>query len=265
MARGASESKTIMVREVNTETKPVMLVGVTPLILNRMSEKAKRELLFPGGADPRKGGALKHVPLDEYRASAYIMPSESEALLAIPASAVKGSMMTAALDLPDAKKAQIGRLVYVNGDYLPIYGIPRLFMSITRSAGMGHTPDVRTRAIVPEWCVFTTITYVTPILNFTSILNLLSAGGVTAGIGDFRQEKGKGNFGRFKVVGDPQDAEVRRIVASGGRVAQQEALDNPQCYDDDTEQLLEWYAKEVVLRGKEDKPMRGKRAAKGIE
>jgi hypothetical protein len=164
-------------------------------------------------------------------------------------SAIKGAMMTAALDLPGAKKAQIGRLVYVYGDYTPIFGVPKLFMSVTRSADMNKTPDIRTRAIVPEWVALITLSYVVPMLNATSIGNLISAAGITAGIGDWRPEKGKGTYGQFR-VSNIDDPEFKRIVKIGGRKAQEMALENPGLYNEDTERLFSWYNVEVVKRGK---------------
>ena len=47
------------------------VLGTSPLILNRMSEKAKRELLMPKGRKNavERATSLKHIPVDEYRAS----------------------------------------------------------------------------------------------------------------------------------------------------------------------------------------------------
>ena len=245
-----SESSTIVVQEVATESIVLALLGTRPLILNRMAVKAQHELLLPGGRKTiaQKQASLKHAPLDEYRASAYRL-TEGPALLGMMATAIKGAMMTAALDLPGTRKAQIGRLVWVEGDYVPVYGIPKLFMAVPRSADMNRTPDIRTRAIVPEWAALVTVTYVVPILTRTSIVNLLVAGGMTAGIGDWRQEKGKGNYGQFTVV-SPDDARVVALCARGGRAAQEAAMESPEAYNQETADMLTWYGAEVQRRGK---------------
>ena len=244
----AGKDATIYVEPVQTESVVVALVGTTPLIINRMSEKAKGELLLPKGRKTaaQKQAFLKHIPVEEYRDSVYTL--EGPALLAVKATAVKGAMGTAALDLPGTKKAQIKRLAHVKGEYLPVYGVPRLFMEVARCADMNKTPDVRTRAIVPEWVVLATISYVVPLLNATSILNLLAAGGITAGIGDWRPERG-GTYGQYTIA-KPDDPVVQAIMVSGGREAQQEALDNPVCYDEESARLLTWYVNETARRGK---------------
>jgi len=247
------DESTIYIEPVRTEGINLVLIGLSPLICNRMSEKVKGDLLMPRGritaAD--KQSRLKHNPLAEYRNSPYVLPQGGDTLLGFMASAIKGAMMTAALDLPGAKKAQIGRLVYVVGDYVPIYGIPKLFMSVTRSADMNRTPDVRTRAIIPQWAALVTIKYVTPLLNAFTIVNLLSAGGITAGIGDWRPEKGKGSYGQFSVA-NPDDPDFA-MIKQHGRIAQQAALDEPETYDEDTAKLLAWYMNELKMRGREQK------------
>jgi hypothetical protein len=226
------------------------LVGSSPLVFNRMSEKARQELLLPRGRKTAadKQASLKHDPMREFRASAYAMP-EGDALLGIMATAVKGAMRTAALDLSGTSKAQIGRLVYVQGDYVPVYGVPKLFMSVVRQAGMNHTPDIRTRAIVPEWAALVHITYVVPLLTPTNIANLLAAAGITVGIGDFRQEKGAGNYGLFAVA-NPDDPAFVAIREEGGREAQAAAMASPAFYDEDSEVLFTWYEDERARRGK---------------
>lgn len=242
---------TIVIEPIKTETVQFAVVGTSPIILNRLSKKTREELLLPRGRKnaAQKQAELKHDPLQEFRDSPYIMPDGSPTYLGVMASAFKGAMMTAALDLPGTKKAQIGRLVYVVGDYVPIFGIPKLFMSITRSADINHTPDVRTRAIIPHWAALVTVRFVVPLMNAQAVGNLLAAAGVTAGIGDWRPEKGKGSYGQFRlaVVDDP---ELNSIIEEGGREAQMAAMDEPECYDRETEELFSWFLDEVVRRGK---------------
>ena len=132
----------------------------------------------------------------EFRASPYrLRDDDAPTLIGVPASAFKGAMMTAALDLPGAAKSKIGRLLWGEGDLVPVFCIPEVFLAITRSADINKTPDVRSRAIVPEWAAEIAITYTTPILNETSVINLLAAAGQICGVGDWRPEKGKGTYG----------------------------------------------------------------------
>lgn len=226
------------------------IVGTSPLILNRMSEKAKHELLMPKGRKTavEKQLTLKHQPIDEYRASAYtIKDPKAPTLLALLSTSFKGAIRSAALDMPGAKKAQIGRLTYIEGEFVGIYGVPKLFMSVTRSADMNKTPDVRTRAIVPEWATRITITFVQPLIRVQAVANLLQAAGITIGVGDWRPEKGSGSYGQFRIA-DQDDPDYLRIMKNGARAAQVKALETPVAYDDETAELLTWFHDERVKR-----------------
>lgn len=253
MAPTKSNESAIVIQPVRTETIRVAVRGTRPLICNRLPEKARQELLLPKGrrSAAERAGSLKHDPLAEFRASPYRLREDSApTLIGIPASAFKGAMMTAALDLPGAAKSKIGRLLWVEGDLVPVYGVPEVFLAITRSADINKTPDVRSRAIVPEWAAEIAITYTTPILNETSVINLLAAAGQICGVGDWRPEKGKGTYGQFTLTDAEDDARWQRIVADGGREAQVSAMDDPVAYDDETEELLGWFDAEVTARGK---------------
>lgn len=245
-----AKESSIVVQEVQTRTIVVALIGTTPLVMNRMSEKVRQGLLAGTVRKTavEKQSQLKHNPMQEYRDSSYTLPDGSPTLLAVMSSAVKGAMKTAALDLPGTKKAQIGRLVFVNGVYTPVYGVPQIFMSVVRLQDIAHTPDVRTRAILPRWACEVSVRFVTPILNETGIVNLLAAGGITAGIGDGRPEKGKLSFGQFRVA-SPDDPEYLEIVRNG-RDVQIAAMEEPECFDQETADLLAWFDAERQKRGK---------------
>lgn len=236
------------VLKVATSSINVSILGTSPLVLNRMSEKAKHELLMPKGRKnaAEKATSLKHLPIEEYRASAYTL-KDGPTLLAVLATAFKGALRSAALDMPGAKKAQIGRLTYIEGEMVGIYGVPKLFMAIVRSADMNKTPDVRTRAIVPQWACQLRVTFVEPLIRSNAVLNLLAAAGITIGVGDGRPEKGAMSYGQFKIV-SPDDAEFKRILKEGGRKAQLAALESPVCHDDETTELLSWFETERAHR-----------------
>lgn len=247
----AQKDEALQIVEISTGTLTVALLGTTPLICNRMSEKAKRELLMPA---PKKTAAdkasnLKHDPLQEFRASPVtIEDDKAPTLIAMPATAVKGAMRSAALDLPGATKSQIGRLTYITGETIGVFGVPKVFSTIVRSADMNRTPDVRTRAMLPEWAMLVSITFVRPILREQSVANLLAAAGITIGIGDFRPEKGAGNYGQFRIV-TPDDADFKRILKAGARKQQVAAMKDPEAYNAETEELLAWFDVEVRRRG----------------
>lgn len=249
--RKVETSSEIQVIEVVKGQIDFCILGTSPLIMNRMSQKVWHELLAPKGKKnaAEKASSLKHDPIKEFRDSPYIIENKAApSLLGILPTAFKGAMLTAALDMPGTKRTQMGRLLTVDWDMQPVYGIPRVFMSITRSADMNKTPDVRTRAILPEWACKLTVTFNKPILREQSVANLLAAAGMQSGVGDWRQEKGSGSFGAFKLVSS-DDKDFLRIVKTMGRAAQQEAIDNPIAYNAETEEMLAWFDVEIKRRG----------------
>lgn len=249
MAKAKGVLEAIEVEPLRVGTMKVWLKGVTPLICNRMAGKAMRELLFPRGrkTQAEKQQLLKHDPLNEYRNSMSTRQDTGPTRIVFPSPAVKGALATAALETKGTNKTQIGRLVWVKDYSCDLYGVPQLHMSVVRSADMNKTPDVRTRAIFADWCMPVTIQFVKPQMNENAIFQLLCNGGIIVGIGDFRQEKGKGNFGQFAVA---TEDDCKAIVKGGGRAAQDKAIKKPSCFDAESEELLAWFNAEVKSRGK---------------
>jgi hypothetical protein len=245
------ENAEISIIEVQKGQIEFCILGTSPLIMNRMSQKVWFELLAPKGKKTAadKASNLKHDPIQEFRDSPYIITDErAPSYLALLPTMFKRAMGTAALDMPGAKKAQIGRLVYVHGEMLPVFGTPQLFMSITRSADMNKTPDVRTRAILPEWACRFTVEFTKPILREQSIANLLAAAGFQSGVGDWRQEKGSGSYGSFKLVSS-DDPEFVRITNAMGREHQKQAMLAAHPYDRESSEMLAWFEVESKKRG----------------
>jgi hypothetical protein len=245
-----AESPTgLHIEELKRGRVTLRLIGETPLYFNAMSAKAMRTLLIGGGkkttAEKRE---LKHNPEQEYRDSVYKM-AYGPTLLGFPAPGVKGAMSTAALETAGVTKSSVQRLIFLPQERMSVWGVPKLRMDVVRSADMNKTPDVRTRACLPQWCAEIDIAYVMPTLSAQSIVSLLSNAGAIVGIGDFRQEKGRGAFGTFSVIGNSQqDDRWDVITKSGGREAQAAAMDNPECYDETTQELMEFLASERVKR-----------------
>ena len=251
-AQAASkQTATLDFIEVSLGRVEFFVLGESPLIFNAVSEKARRQLLLPSGRKTaaEKASVLKHVPIEEYRNSVYYARDPNCPTAIVGKSTwFKKSAMGAALDIPGAKKTQLGRLMNVLGDEVPVFGVPELMMAVVRSADMNRTPDIRTRAILPSWCAHLTIEYAEPMLTGATIAKLLAAAGILQSVGDWRVEKGSGNYGRLSVV-ERDHPRVRVLMDAGGREAQKEALLNPVSYDSETESLLDWYDCEVRRRG----------------
>lgn len=255
----AAESGEIVIKDIQRSSATVKIIGTSPLICNRMAVKAWHELLAPRrktAAD--RQNTLKHDPLSEFRNSPYMIDDpKAPTAIGVMASGFKKAMATAAMRIGGAKKTEISQLVYVPGELINVYGLPQVFLAITRSADVSRTPDVRTRCIVPEWAIELPVTWVDGTLNASSILNLLNAAGFVCGVGDWRQEKGSGSFGSFTLVTEANEADFERIKREGGRAAQLAAFATPVAYNAESAEMLAWFDQEIKARGDQGKQTAG--------
>ena len=227
------------------------MISQTPMYFNSMGAKAWRDLLVGGGkktAAQKKD--IKHNPEQEFRDSVY-KKSTGDTYLCFPAAGVKGAMSTAALETAGITKSSVQRLIFLPESHIQIWGKPYMKMDIVRSADMNKTPDVRTRAFLPNWCAEVEIRFVTPTLSSHSIVSLLQNAGQIVGIGDFRQEKGRGGFGTFSVAGSEDMGDMQEIwdeITQEGRDIQEAAMNEPECFDDQTAELMEFLQEERLRR-----------------
>jgi len=251
-APASQGSGPITIEPLRMQEIVLCILGASPLIYNKMSEKAKRELLLPA---VRKNAAakranLKHNPLQEFRDSMYTDSApNAPTRLTLPSPAFKAAAMIAALEVPGTTKTSIGRLLQVSGYQVRIWGIPQLFMCGVRMAGIAKTPDIRTRAIHPEWATQIKVRFPVSSIETPAVGNLLAASGQLCGVGDFRQERGKGSFGLFSLV-NADDPDFQRIIATQGIKAQDAAIANPSPFDQDSADLWSWFETEIIARGR---------------
>ena len=228
--------------------------GTLPgMYMHSLAAKAWRDLLLPGGikvTDNARALHLKHDPIQEYRAAMYQHEdTTTPTLLRFPAVAFKKALQTAARD-HGLEMKQMSRLLFVDPEFVDVYGVPVLDMRIVKQAGISRAPDVRTRPLLTQWTACLQISYVKPFLTPQTVLTLLQTAGETCGGGDYRPEKGGGGeFGRFDIV-NANDPDVVELRANGGRAAQQAAYDEPGFSNEVTAGLIRWFDEEIVRRGR---------------
>lgn len=231
--------------------------GTSPFVFNAIPEKARQQLLVGGrkASKAELGVRLKHDPTSEFRSSVYRFKDNThQTRLWFPANAPKLAMATMALDLgpaaPGLTKSVVGRLVRCLGTEMPIFGIPELFMTMVKTAGMNRVPDARTRAMVKYWCAPVEVAWPESVIPFQSLANLLGNSGSYIGLGDGRQEKGKLSYGSFEVVNE-DDPDVQILINSAGRDAQDAALANPQFATAESEEMYRIWQEGVDARQKQ--------------
>ena len=229
------------------------LIGTTPFYYNSMSVKAKRDLLI--GSAPKTTAEkreIQHNPEEEFRDSVY-KKSYGKTHLYFPPAAIKQAMATAAIETKGVARTNVQRLLFFPQLETEIYGRPYLKIDTVRMANINKTPDMRTRAYLPEWCAEINVSFVQPTLSATDVFTLLQNAGSIVGLGDFRQEKGRGAYGCFTVTGEDlpnwkdYKADWNRITKEGME-AQKLAMANPECADEMTEELMGYLNEERARR-----------------
>lgn len=239
----------VEVMELHTRRLTFCLIGETPLIMNRFSEKARQEMLLPALKKNRaeKATSLKHDPLAEFRGGLYMSRNpNAPTAIHFPTNAFHKAVGQAAIDIPGQAKSVMLRLTSVTTDTVHLYGLPALFCRMVRSGGMSAVPDIRTRPIFAEWACTLEFQIVSNLVKESQVANLLAAAGTIVGMGDWRPQKG-GSYGRFRMT-TPDDPEFKRIVEHQGREAQLQEIAAPQFHDDETEELLNWFFEEAGRR-----------------
>ncbi len=172
----------------------VQIRGTSPLIVNRFSEKARRQML-----DKQMGkasaGRAKKVPEDDYRASLYVLP---DGKYGFPAIAFKHAAVTACTSTgKQVTKVAARQAFHVVGEYVVIEGEPRMREDMVRlSTGVA---DIRFRGEFPEWSTQLQIRYNMRTLSPEQIFNLINLAGFSVGVGEWRTEK-DGSYGMFECV-----------------------------------------------------------------
>jgi hypothetical protein len=167
------------------------LVGTSPLIVHKWSEKAKKQMLDKQMKRASQGKAAKD-PDQDYRESLYI---RDDGTYGFPAVAFKAAAVRAGTYC-EMKMVFLRGAFHVEGDLVHVEGEPQRREDMVR-VGMG-TADIRYRPEFPKWATELDVSYNSRALAAEQIVNLFEIAGFAVGVGEWRPEK-DGQFGRFRV------------------------------------------------------------------
>ena len=188
---GKSDAEEVKLAGLAVDHITLRLVGLSPLIVHKWSEKAKKQMLDKQMKVASQGKAAKD-PEQDYRESLYIRDDGS---YGFPAVAFKAAAVRAGTYC-DMKMVFLRGAFHVEGDLVRIEGEPEPREDMVR-VGMG-TADIRYRPQFPKWATELDITYNSRALTVGQLVNLFEIAGFAVGVGEWRPEK-DGQFGRFRV------------------------------------------------------------------
>lgn len=206
---------TIEIHKIAAETLLVPIVGTTPLIVHRFSEKAKRQML--DNMQGRKSPKQAKDPEAEYEAAFYRL---GDGGFGFPSLAFKAATVGGARFYSGVTMTALKQFMYLRGEVgddgralTRIEGDPIMREDVVTVGRNGS--DLRYRPQFSEWRAMLEVTYVTSALTRGSVLSLIDAGGMGVGVGEWRPEK-DGDFGTYRV--DPA-REIEIVTSAGEKVA----------------------------------------------
>lgn len=201
----ATTDATIDIDRIAEETLHVPILGVSPLIVHRFSEKEKRKILdkTQGRSAPKEA----KNPKAEYEAAFYRLDEDDG--YGMPADAFKKATVGAARFYGKAvTMTALKQFIFIRGErgsdgraLVRIHGEPQMREDVIRVSGGGA--DLRYRPEFREWTATLVVTYFTNVIKRDSVLSLIDAGGLAVGVGEWRPEK-SGTFGTYRIDPDRQ-------------------------------------------------------------
>ena len=225
MAKKAEEKAVaIELPGIDQEVFTVNIVGDSPLIVHKWSEKAKKEILDKQMKKASKGKQEK-VPARDFLDSLYWLdesgcsiadnpeinavtndtPFEkvqqivAKGRFGFPACAFKACALDAGYQQGVlAKKTTARGAFHILGEFAVIEGTPTMREDMVQVGGMSKVADIRYRGEFRQWKTTLTIRYNKNAISPEQIINLLAYGGFSNGVGEWRPSK-DGSFGTFHV------------------------------------------------------------------
>jgi hypothetical protein len=193
VAKKAEAVQAVRIPKLNIQMMTVKLVGDSPLISHKWSDKAKKEMLDKQMKVPKDEKAAKD-PQRDYEESLYHTPSGG---FGFPSTAFKSAAVDACSHVDGITKVEARGAFHVAGELVAINGQPRMREDMVR-VGMG-TADLRYRGEFPEWSAVLSIRFNASVLKPDQIVHLFNVAGFAIGVGEWRPQR-DGSYGMFHVA-----------------------------------------------------------------
>lgn len=192
------EEAQVVIDRIAAERILVPIIGTSPLLVHRFSEKAKRQMLdaMQGKKSPKQA----KDPQAEYEAAFYKFKDGTNGF---PCIAFKAATIGGARFYSGVTMTALKQFMFFQGEpgldgqkLVRIEGEPEMREDVVKVGRNGT--DLRYRPEFAEWSTTIEVIYVTSALTRGSVLSLIDAGGMGVGVGEWRPEK-DGDFGTFRV------------------------------------------------------------------
>ena len=199
------DSVSISIKPLNMVRVKVTLRGVTPLLVNALSDAAKGDITAsaPGNTKAKTKKIL--TPDEKYKAAIHHFDSKTHGF---PAAALKKAMLSAIRILNESGNDAVSQIAFKSmvGVY-PAEGHPFLmklrYKKVERSDSWAllkkTVPIPVSRPCYRDWSCDCVIEFDADVIQPDAVLNLLARAGAQVGIGAWRPES-NGNNGIFEIA-----------------------------------------------------------------
>lgn len=210
MTKTARKEVTVTLPPLNIQRMEITLIGDSPLICHKWSDKAKKQML---DKQTKKAKTAKEAkdPERDFRESMYEHPDGGYGfpVIAFKAAAVGACRFVDGIPMTQAKGA-----FHIDGELVRISGSePTMREDMVRIA-MG-TADIRYRGEFRTWRVTLSIRFNANVLSAEQITNLFNTAGFGVGVGEWRPQK-DGSYGMFHVATSEDGGEVVELKEARG-------------------------------------------------
>lgn len=190
---GKDGAETITLPALILKTVELTLIGDSPLICHRWSEKAKKQMLDKQMKRAKQAKEAKD-PRADYVASLYPYPGGG---YGFPVIAFKTAAVDACSHVADITKVLARGAFHIDGELVKIEGEPSMREDMVR-VGMG-TADIRYRGQFEDWRVTLAVQINVSVVSVEQVTNLFNLAGFAIGVGEWRPQR-DGSYGRFHVA-----------------------------------------------------------------
>ena len=209
----ATETTAIEIPQLKMDTAVIHVVGDTPLIVHKWSEKAKKEIR---DKQMKKATTKKEAkdPVADFIDTLYWLDGEPEektmegfekaiangARFGFPATGFKQCAIMGAYRLgADIKTTVAKAAIIIPCEYIEIKGKAITQREdMVKIGGASKVADIRYRAQIEDWEADIPVKFCSSVMSLEQVVNLFNMGGFACGVGEWRNEK-NGIFGAFHV------------------------------------------------------------------
>ena len=186
------QEQVISLPRLNIKFLKLKIIGDSPLICHKWSDKAKKEMLDKQMKKAKQAKKAKN-PKKEYQDSLYHIGNGT---YGFPSICFKNSAVNACSHIDGVTKVEARGAFHVNGEFVTLKGKPTMREDMVR-IGMG-TADIRYRGEFRKWSCEIEIRYNENVVSAEQIANLFNTAGFAIGLGEWRPQR-NGSFGMFHV------------------------------------------------------------------